>query len=252
MKKIKILLSITLFFNILNVKAQHSPLDFEKKILSYETISDSIVKEVYTKSKEGLFITWATIRYVIQKTDDNSSKIAYIDSLQKIEYWGNEMKINLLNERLYYLINSDKLKREIDSLYISITLANKKLLSDNYYSNLVLYAKWNLQLGKSYYKTFLEFEKADKYFTEVQKVFFYEINDEYTYKTLMASHESALRGRLDCARGSVFRLKRIVIQPTFHSVVWPIYKSYMEELGEKVEQPKFKSTIDSNIIIKKN
>lgn len=237
--------SYLLLSSLLIIGQTFSPLDFEKKILSYETISASTQQEVYDKAKEGLYIKWRTILYVIQRIDGTQNKIAFIDSLQKIVYWDNEMKINLLNQKLYYLINNgDQIpKREADSLYISLSIANKKLMSDNYHSNLIQYAKWNLQVGNSYYRIFLDFEKADKFFLEVLAINIFEMRDENTVKILEVLYESALLGRLECARGSVHKLKNIVIPPAFYDRVLPIYKAYMAELGEVEKSEDFNGKI---------
>lgn len=244
--------SYLLLSSLLIIGQTFSPVDFEKKILSYETISASTQQEVYDKAKEGLYIKWSTILYVIQRIDGTKNKIAFIDSLQKIVYWDNEMKINLFNEKLYFLVNNDNdtPKREVDSLYISLSIANKKLISDDYHSNLIQYAKWNLEIGDSYYRTFLDFEKADKFFLEVLAINVFAIKDANASRTLDVLYQSALLGRLECARGSVHKLKNIVIPPAFYDRVLPIYKAYMIELGEK---PEINNFIDrEKIIIKKD
>ena len=96
------IIAITLFVAIsMMLKAQHSPARFEKEILDNDTITDAITSQVFGKVNNGMVIKWSTLLYIIQRIERTERKIVFIDSLLKTDYWENDMRIKLVNQKFF-------------------------------------------------------------------------------------------------------------------------------------------------------
>jgi hypothetical protein len=229
------------FFSNIALEAQNSPLAFEKTIKSYEVVDDSVASLLLDKVHSGAYVRWNTISYVIGHMVPHSKRILLIDSLLKIDYWDDTHKVKLIDLKqgyLYKFSGRDIVFEDLnsmDSMYIELTLQNQLLLKKDYYSSLISHAQWNFHMGKSYHNTFSELEKADSFYLRVLSVNIQGIDDSSTVRALYEIHERAMVGLLECARGSVYKLRNTYVPLSFPETIWLTYKSYLEELGEKVK-----------------
>jgi hypothetical protein len=230
---------LVLFF-LLNVslEAQNSPLIFEKIIMSHEVVNDSVVGLVLDKVRSGAYVKWNVILYAIQKIEPHSKKIILIDSLLKTAYWDDVERLKLIEQKQVYLsrFNSGSITtRDADSIYIELTFQNQLLLENDYYSSLLSYAEWNLQMADCYNHKFSGIEKADSFYTKVVSMNLYNIKDSPTYWALSEMRDQAMLGRIYCARGCVYKLRNIDPSGSRESNR-SIYRKYMEDLGEKASR----------------
>jgi hypothetical protein len=229
--------------------AQQSPKNFELAILSMNKVNQPTIDLIFSKLDSGYLVTWATLEYAIERLDTIRKKIVFIDSLLKYDFWDTGMKLKLVYKKLFYYRNGDEelSRKSADSLIVSTLQTNYALFKENYYETLRDYTTWHNELGRCYLKTFWNLDKAESAYIEVLRVPFYEIRDGKTMYHIRELHIQAIIGRLEAARGNAFRLKNILIPYSLEQDAFPIYKAYMEELGEKVEEPKYPP-----ILIKKN
>jgi hypothetical protein len=220
--------------------AQQSPKNFERAILSTNKVNNVTIDLIFNKLDSGYVVTWATLENAIERLDTIIKKIILIDSFLKYDYWESEMKLKLVSKKLFYYRNCDEeLRRAFaDSLIVTTFQEHDLLFREHYYETLRGYSTWHHELGRCYLKTFRNPDKAEKAYIEVLGVPFYGIKDESTKYHIKELHLEAIIGRLEAARGNAFRLKNIVIPLPFEHKAFPLYKAFMEELGEKVEETK--------------
>lgn len=227
-----------------SVEFDISPMEFDSWVsrnrLTKDTLS-VLSSRLLTRLSIGLFVSEDAIFKSIEiiaanefKENDKYPKTVYfIDTILNLVYKREGLRNKLLRKKALFLVNSKSPEKEE---YDRAIVAYKKMISSEDSLNLVqdlTLMEANLEIANLLSTKKREKEKALEHYRLVLQYPFYLITEPDAFSKARSAYIRAGRATVQLNRGNLKALQDLYFVPATTSELYPLLRSYIEEIGGK-------------------